>query len=121
MGLGLGAGHAEAKIEPGQYVEQSVAYGAIPTPESNTRVVGNTMYRDYYGVGSPSTFRYDILPTKSGGNASKFGTSPAGQWFDRIEYRKTKNGYVGTIYAYGGIPSGVSFLKKVHRHANQPR
>lgn len=121
MGLGLGAGHAEAKIDSGQYVEQTIIYGAIPSPESNTRVVGNSMFRDYYGVGSPTTFKYSILPTKSGGNASKYGTNPAAQWFDRIEYHKTKNGYVGTIYAYGGIPSGVSYLKKTTRHANQPR
>lgn len=121
MGLGLGAGHAEAKIEPGSYVLQGVNFGFLPTPESNVKVVGNVMYQDYAGVGPRNTFTQWIRPTKDGGVTSIYGTTPTGQWVQRIEYHRTRNGYVGTQYGYGGIPFGTFYLKKTTRHANQPR
>ena len=117
MGLGLGAGHAEAKIEPGRYVLQTV-WGAVPTPEYNATVVGNTMYTDYFGVGPRNLYAHGIVPTKNGGNASLFGTGPAAQWYERVEFHKRGNDYVGTMYSYGGVPSGTVYLKKTKRLAN---
>ena len=121
MGLGLGAGHAEAKIEPGSYVVQRVDFGFLPTPESNAKVVGNVLYQDISGVGPKNAFTQWIVPTKNGGNASPYGVAPAGQWVTRTEFVKTRNGYTGTEYTYGGIPTGTVYLKKSTRHANQPR
>ncbi|GAB34791.1 hypothetical protein [Gordonia otitidis] len=121
MGLGLGAGHAEAKIEPGHYVMQTIVYGAVPSPESNVKVVGNKLFADYYGVGPQNTYTYGIASTKNGGIISYGDTNPASQWFTRTEFRKTRNGYVGRQFAYGGIPTGTVYLKKTTRHANQPR
>ena len=120
MGLGLGAGHAEAKIEPGRYVIKQAPYG-IPLPEANARVVGNTMYTDWYGIGAPNTFTRAIIPTKRGGNSSQFGASPQGQWLQRTEFHKTPNGYVGTVYSYGGLYGGTEYLQKTTRKANTPR
>lgn len=121
MGIGLGAGHADAKIESGQYTSQTLVYGFIPTPQSNVKVVGNAMYSDYYGIGPQNLSWQGVVPTKHGGAASSYGTSPVGQWFSRIEYRKTRDGYVGTQYVYGGIPIGNSLLKKSPPRANMPR
>lgn len=121
MGLGLGAGHAEAKIEPGHYVLQDVGYGFIPYPESNARVRGNTITQDYYGLGPDTQFPSYVVPTRNGGNVSAYGTSREAQWLQRVEYRKTRGGYAGTSYIYGGIPIGTTYLKDVPRRANQPR
>ena len=121
MGLGLGAGHAEAKIEPGSYVVQTVSFGVLPGPESNAKVVGNTMYWDFNGVGPRNAYTFGIVPTKHGGNASPLGTSPAAQWFERIEFHKTRNGYTGVMYTYGGVATANVYLKKTTRLANQPR
>lgn len=52
LGLALGAGHAEAKIEPGHYKHQYMLYGVIPTPETNVVVIGNTAYTDFFGLGA---------------------------------------------------------------------
>ena len=121
MGLGLGAGHAEAKIEPGPYVSQPVLYGFIPYPESNVHVRGNKLTQDIYGIGQTNQSTSYIVPTKQGGNVSAYGTNPEAQWFSRVEFRKTRNGYAGTSYVLGGIPTGEYYLKNTTRHANQPR
>lgn len=121
MGMAFGAGHADAKINSAEYRSQTLVYGFIPTPESNVRVVGNTMYSDYYGLGPQNLTTQWIVPTKHGGNASAYGTSPIGQWFTRTEFQKSRGGYFGTTYIYGGIPIGNILLMKSPPRANMPR
>jgi hypothetical protein len=118
LGLGLGAGSADAEIEPGHYTSQGLIYGFVPTPEYNTRVVGNRMYSDYYGLGPQNLFTSTISPTRHGGNVYG-GADPVTRWLGHDEYRKTRSGYVGTRYIYGQIPYGNVLMKKTPRQANQ--
>ena len=112
-GIAVGGGSAEAKIEQGRYRMHTLAYGVIPSPESNARMVGSTLFWDYWGVGPWNLYSYKIKPTRSGGTASYFTTDPASQWFSRIELKKTRYGYRGDVYNYGGIPAGDMILRKV--------
>ncbi|MEE4023885.1 hypothetical protein V1Y59_12430 [Gordonia sp. PKS22-38] len=112
MGISLGAGNAEAKIEPGQYKSQYLIYGFIPTPESNVRVIGNRMYQDYYGIGPWNLSSLQIMPTERGGIVSN-SDHPAVVWLGHHEMNKSRNGYWGTTYSYGKIPFGNAMLKKV--------
>lgn len=114
FGLAVGAGESAAEIKPGQYKHQQLIYGVIPTPESNARVIGNGIYTDYYGIGPWNLIRQQIQPTKNGGVVSQTA-DPIVQWVGRVEYRRTKNGYVGTTYVYGGIPIGDVLLKEQPR------
>lgn len=112
-GLGIGAGTASAQIEPGRYKQQVLLYGVIPYPEQNVRVVGNTLYADFYGgVGPKNLYVQHIRQTKRGGVVS-FTGNPAEEWYSRVEYSKSKHGYYGTIYRLGGIPLGNYTLRKV--------
>ncbi|MFW0797053.1 hypothetical protein AAFP30_24825 [Gordonia sp. CPCC 205515] len=112
MGISLGAGHAEAKIEPGKYKEQTFVYGFIPLPESNVRVIGNTKYQDYYGVGPWNLSHGTIIPRTYGGTTAVYGDNPISLWYDRVDYRKTPHGYKGTGYGFG-VPTIDYNLKKV--------
>ncbi len=116
VGLGVGSGHANASIEPGKYKLDQSLYGVIPTPQSNARVVGNTLQQDFYGIGPQNLLVQSVIPTKKGGNASFYGNSPAGQWVQHTEFRKVGDKYVGTTYAYGQIPVGNTTLTKVKPH-----
>ncbi|MBA5846288.1 hypothetical protein [Gordonia amicalis] len=109
FGLVAGAGDSDAKIKEGRYKHQLLMYGVVPTPESNARVIGNTYQQDYYGVGPANVYQYSIRPTKNGGVAS-YSSHPAVEWYYRTEYRRTKNGYVGTTYNFG-VPIGNMLLK----------
>lgn len=114
FGLTVGAGDSDAKIKPGNYKHQQLIYGFVPTPESNVRVVGNGLYTDYYGLGPWNLSRQQIQHTKSGGVVSLTADPPV-QWYQRVEYRRTKNGYTGTTYILGGIPLGDVLLKEQPR------
>lgn len=111
MGINLGAGHAEAKIEPGQYKSKYFQYGLIPFPESNVKVTENRFSQDFYGVGPVNYSNQPIRQTKAGGVVGS--GDPVLDWFGRTEYRKTPNGYRGTQYVFGGIATGDLYLKKV--------
>ncbi|WP_287016540.1 hypothetical protein [Gordonia sp. (in: high G+C Gram-positive bacteria)] len=112
MGISFGAGHAEAKIEPGQYKYQAFTWGLIPTPVSNVRIVGDQFYSDISGVGPSDINRATLVPTKNGGILT-LSKDPVAMWFGRIEFTKTAYGYHGTTFNYGGIPTGDVVLKKV--------
>ncbi|MEE4023886.1 hypothetical protein V1Y59_12435 [Gordonia sp. PKS22-38] len=111
MGISLGAGNAEAKIEPGQYKSQRFTFGFIPTPESNVRVVGNRMYQDYYGLGPWNYSSGPIFPTRDGGVVAT-SSDPTMQWISSTKYTKTDYGYKG-VYSEFGIPLIDTTLKKV--------
>ncbi|MDY6808957.1 hypothetical protein [Gordonia mangrovi] len=112
VGVSVGAGSAEAKIDPGQYKMQSRVYGFIPYPDTNVKVVGNRMYQDFYGVGPSNASTFEIDQTPRGGITSNFTTHPLMQWYARTEWSKTKSGYRGTNYVLGGIPVADYTLKK---------
>lgn len=109
----MGAGDSDAKIKPGNYKHQQLIYGFIPMPESNTRVIGNGMYTDYFGIGPWNLQRQQIQQTPHGGVVAHTA-DPVMQWFARTEFRRTKNGYVGTTYSWG-VPLGSALLKEQPR------
>ncbi|GAB06876.1 hypothetical protein GII30_22835 [Gordonia amarae] len=112
-GVAVGAGSAEAKIDQGRYKMQQFVYGVIPTPVANARVIGSTLFYDYWGVGPWNLYSQKIKPTRSGGMASFLTTHPASQWYSRIEFRKTRYGYKGTMYSTGSVAMGDMILRKV--------
>ncbi|SEB83941.1 hypothetical protein SAMN04488550_0883 [Gordonia malaquae] len=111
LGLPAGAGIAEARIETGRYTAQFVEFGAIPTPLAHARIIGNTYYQDYYGVGPRNLTIMRLTPTKRGMTAS-YAKDPVSLWYSRVEYRKTSYGYKGVVYSMG-IPMGDMILRKV--------
>ncbi|OCH83154.1 hypothetical protein [Gordonia sp. UCD-TK1] len=113
FGLTVGAGDSDAKIKPGNYKQQQLIYGFVPMPESNARVIGNGMYTDYYGIGPWNLQRQQIQQTPHGGVVAHTA-DPVMQWFPRTEFRRTKNGYVGTMYSWG-VPLGSALLKEQPR------
>ncbi len=42
---------------------------------------------------------------------ASYSSHPAVEWYYRTEYRRTKNGYVGTTYNFG-VPIGNMLLKE---------
>ncbi|WP_258307122.1 hypothetical protein [Gordonia paraffinivorans] len=110
FGLAVGAGDSGAEIKAGNYKNQRLIYGFVPTPESNVRVVGNTYQQDYYTLGPQNLMQYQVRQTKNGGVVS-YSSHPVSEWFWRYEFHRTKNGYVGTEYTYG-IPFGTVLLKE---------
>jgi hypothetical protein len=113
--FGVGAADAKPKastIVPGRYTAQFFIYGAVPTPLSNARIVGQTLYQDYYGIGPRNTYTLPLTPTKRGMIAS-YGRDRLTQWFYRVEFRKTGYGYKGVVYNWGGIAMGDWVLRKV--------
>lgn len=110
FGLVAGAGDSEAKIKEGNYKSQGLIYGFVPTPESDSRVVGNTIQQNYYGLGPVNLSQAPIRQTKNGGVVAPY-PGPVGEWLTRTEYHRTKNGYVGTQYVYG-VPLATTLLKE---------
>lgn len=109
FGLVAGAGDSEAKIKSGNYKQQMLMYGFIPSPESNARIVGNTYQQDWYGLGPQNLTQYPIRQTKNGGVVS-LAPHPIVEWYWRVDYRRTENGYVGTQYSMG-VPLADVLLK----------
>ncbi|MEE4024416.1 hypothetical protein V1Y59_15125 [Gordonia sp. PKS22-38] len=110
MGISVGAGHAEAKMEPGLYKHQGYWHQFPIFPESNVKIVGDKMYSDVYGI-TPMQGPSTIFPRKNGGTVST-ADNPVALWAGRTDYTKTPYGYLGNTYTYG-IPSIGSTLTKV--------
>ncbi|WP_341258026.1 hypothetical protein [Gordonia malaquae] len=111
LGLPAGAGTAEARIETGRYTAQFMSYGVMPTPLAHARIIGNTYYQDYYGVGPRNATTFRLFPTKRGMIAAP-ANDPVSLWYHRIDFRKTSYGYKGVSYAWG-VPMGDMILRKV--------